>query len=223
MIALKSLLNSNRSGHLFAAAVTALAIFPFHPITAVSVFLWELFATCDMDLAENRRPKRLPSKLWVGFWYPWGKLVKHRSFLSHSLLIGTPLRLVYVLAIPVVLLLNPHSVLHWAWEGHRALVLTGLETVVVSAFVGDAVHLIKDDYGVKELLLGSLQMKIKLTIECVLINPAAQEELEQSFPQHKGDCNALAKAYVDREFGEDQVLTLALNSEFHELVKVDGE
>lgn len=41
--------------------------------------------------------------LWQTYWAPYALAIPHRSWLSHGPLIGTALRMVYTLAIPIVL------------------------------------------------------------------------------------------------------------------------
>ena len=147
------LTDSNRSGHLFAAGVVGAVIAAYNLPLGASVLLWEWFATPDMDI-NTRRPKRLAGWLWVTFWRPWTRRVPHRSRLSHSLLFGTTCRLAYVLAVPALLLLFPHSIFNWIWEGHQGLVLRVLETIVMGAVISDTVHLFKDGYGLVELFIG---------------------------------------------------------------------
>jgi hypothetical protein len=50
-------------------------------------WIHERWASPDRDLQENRKVR--------GYWGKYGDRVKHRCRYSHSLLIGTPLRLLY--------------------------------------------------------------------------------------------------------------------------------
>lgn len=42
--------------------------------------------------------------LWVAFWTPYGYLIPHRSFLSHSIIVGTFIRFLYLFIIPAILI-----------------------------------------------------------------------------------------------------------------------
>jgi uncharacterized metal-binding protein len=55
---------------------------------------------CGMTRSENqvrRHFGKVAGWLFWSFWYPYGRLLRHRSFLSHAPLIGTGGRLVYML------------------------------------------------------------------------------------------------------------------------------
>lgn len=136
-----SLLNSNRTGHLFAAAIAGAIIAPFFPVTGIGVFLWEWLATNDVDLMENRRPKRLPGMLWKWFWLPYAEAIPHRSQFSHSIVWGTTFKLGYVFAI--IFLVG------WALVGNEASAEFSRSLALAvwpSAAIADAVHLLKDGY-----------------------------------------------------------------------------
>ena len=64
----------------------------------------------DLDVAGTTRAERaaldiglIPGLIWYLLWYPYGALIPHRSWLSHGILIGTLIRLVYI-AIPLVII-----------------------------------------------------------------------------------------------------------------------
>ena len=66
--------------------------------------------TPDLDMVGSTRGDRLvrrtgilPLVIWELFWYPYAALIPHRSWLSHGVLIGTMIRLVYI-AIPLLAL-----------------------------------------------------------------------------------------------------------------------
>lgn len=50
--------------------------------------------------------------LWQTYWVPYALAIPHRSWLSHDPLVGTALRMVYTLAIPIVL---GWLVPRWEW------------------------------------------------------------------------------------------------------------
>ena len=71
----------------------------FGLLGAISFYLGGFYLSPDLD-TESR-----PSKRWGLFkylWLPYRKLIKHRSFLSHGPLIGTSLRIIYLLGIIVL-------------------------------------------------------------------------------------------------------------------------
>lgn len=47
----------------------------------------------------NRRFGALPALAWTMIWRPYGILIRHRSVISHSLIFGTVLRVVYLILI----------------------------------------------------------------------------------------------------------------------------
>jgi len=69
--------------------------------------------------------------LWQTYWMPYALAIPHRSWLSHGPFIGTALRMVYTLAIPIVL---GWLVPSWAWI---LPVFAGWATV-------DLVHIVLD-------------------------------------------------------------------------------
>lgn len=96
--------NSNRKGHLFAAAIAGLFCFSlglalnqkFLMKMGFVCFLWEVAATNDMDHNSRKISGRWLKRLWVLYWWPYQKIIVHRSKWSHSLLIGTPLKALYI-------------------------------------------------------------------------------------------------------------------------------
>lgn len=72
-----------------------------------------LIVTPDLDLAENgmishgmirKYGGAILEGLWYGVWYPYGKLISHRSWVSHAPIISTVIRVLYLLLIlsPVI-------------------------------------------------------------------------------------------------------------------------
>ncbi len=61
----------------------------------------------DLDLDQRTRSEYIVSRymgrivgfLWILFWLPYAKLISHRSPLSHWPVLGTMLRIVYILAL----------------------------------------------------------------------------------------------------------------------------
>jgi hypothetical protein len=158
---ISKLFNSNREGHLFAASVVGLGLAAASwrmidgellrysaTMTGILVPLWELFATPDMDHSSRKMGGTLFRCLWVLFWGPYRALVPHRSRWSHSLLIGTPARMLYVWGVPLLLTRQ------W-WQGVDVSMLVALSPFVIAPFVADTVHLLKDGYySPLDMLLG---------------------------------------------------------------------
>lgn len=152
------LFGSSRPGHLFASGCVGLGVCvygiatgsPWWAMVGAVVPLWEWACTPDVDLAENRNRSR-GSFFWrlvCSFWYPYGELTPHRSRFSHSLLIGTPLRLLYTM-IPIILLAALHEPTLEAVGNH-------LDVLATAAIIGDTTHLLRDDYLRKYGLGGML-------------------------------------------------------------------
>lgn len=62
--------------------------------------------TPDYDL-NGKMPKNILTAFppWRWFWWPYKKLVKHRSWVSHGILVGTAIRVLYI-AIPLHFILS---------------------------------------------------------------------------------------------------------------------
>jgi hypothetical protein len=130
---------SNRPGHLRLSRfiATAIAILPAvayprfvalchwaglesHPtragfaglcwVAATACAAHEVWATADRDMEEKRKPGN--GHL---YWLPYGMALKHRSRLSHGLVIGTIIRLAYGWwwLLPVLWLLSPWVLAAW--------------------------------------------------------------------------------------------------------------
>lgn len=152
------LLGSNRPGHLFAAGLTGLALVlaglwqqePVLGRMGVTVLLWELVATPDMDHNSRGISGNLVRRIWVIFWRPYTLLIGHRSIWSHSLLFGTPARLLY-LALPWIVL-NRHQVDWYSIDPRDWLLNWGW--FLASVGLADTVHMLKDNYAPGEILFG---------------------------------------------------------------------
>lgn len=66
--------------------------------------------TPDLDVPGTRADRQvregagfIPAVIWAIVWYPYSALIPHRSWLSHGLIIGTLIRIVYI-AVPLYLL-----------------------------------------------------------------------------------------------------------------------
>ncbi|HPH95901.1 MAG TPA: DUF2227 family putative metal-binding protein [Anaerolineaceae bacterium] len=70
-----------------------------------------IFLTPDLDLVggsiSQRQVKRqagnIIGTLWCALWYPYARLLGHRSWLSHTPFIGTLFRVVYMFLVPMAI------------------------------------------------------------------------------------------------------------------------
>lgn len=66
---------------------------------------WVVTPDLDIDAGTFLQRKRnLLSFIWRAVWWPYAKLVKHRSILSHLPVLGTALRAVYLFPASIALL-----------------------------------------------------------------------------------------------------------------------
>ena len=114
----------------------------------LAFLLGGLWLSPDLDTRSN------PSRRWGPLrllWWPYRRLLAHRSLLSHSPLLGTAGRLLYLAALAVALCLlaqplgapSPQELLgkgHALWQHHQPLLLAGLAGLEASAWL----HLIQD-------------------------------------------------------------------------------
>lgn len=107
-----------------------------------------LWLSPDLDTRSNPLRRWGPLQL---LWWPYRTLLRHRSLLSHSPLLGTAGRLLYLTALVLGLCLltsplgapGPALLLSWLqllWEQHRGLSLAMLAGVEASSWL----HLIQD-------------------------------------------------------------------------------
>lgn len=61
------------------------------------------------------RWNRIAGWLWLAYWWPYEKLMPHRSKWSHVPFMSTAIRLLYVAWLPIVLWPSPAWL--WAWLG----------------------------------------------------------------------------------------------------------
>jgi uncharacterized metal-binding protein len=82
--------------------------------------------------------------LWVGMWYPYARLIKHRNFVSHSPLFSTVVRMLYLgiwYTFAYALLRNFFDSEMWLWPvifWHYTLVFTA------GLVVSDVAHWVMD-------------------------------------------------------------------------------
>lgn len=107
-----------------------------------------LLLTPDLDIDEGcfandivrRTAGRKAERLWSLFWLPYSRLIRHRSHLSHLPLLGTALRLAYLLALPLFMLWlagNPPGlqvIPAWGWWAAGGLALA------------DTLHYVMDNF-----------------------------------------------------------------------------
>lgn len=88
------------------AGLAAVSFITMPIISAGIVAGYALGNYCDPDLdMEKKRTRaeiqmyrrsRVLGFIWWAFWYPYGLLIPHRSFFSHSLIISTVIRFAYM-------------------------------------------------------------------------------------------------------------------------------
>ena len=114
----------------------------------LAFLLGGLWLSPDLDTRSNPTRRWGPLRL---LWWPYRRLLTHRSLFSHSPLLGTAGRLLYLAALLVGICLltqplgtpTPRELLihgHAIWQQHRPLLLAGLAGVEASAWL----HLIQD-------------------------------------------------------------------------------
>jgi uncharacterized metal-binding protein len=75
---------------------------------------------------------------WRVFWWPYAKIVKHRSFISHSFVIGTLIRLLYI-TLPILTIMTLLSI---------PIPQISLESVawfVIGLSISDGLHIVMDN------------------------------------------------------------------------------
>lgn len=117
-----------------AATVAGLAYLgrPTSELLPLSIgFFVSLAVNPDLDL--NRRfPKRNPARwLWWIYWYPYSRLIGHRSLYSHIPIIGTAIRVAYLF--PLV------AIFGYLWEW-----IPPIATIVAGLAISDAIHAVVD-------------------------------------------------------------------------------
>jgi len=118
-------------------------------VTAAAAFLLGgLWLSPDLDTCSR------PSRRWgplALLWWPYRHVVRHRGWLSHTPLLGTLTRLLYLGALALMTL----TIGHWAGGPHPSVMLSGLQqlwlderplliTAVVAIEASAWLHLIQD-------------------------------------------------------------------------------
>lgn len=126
------------SGNVHTSATIALGVglgvaayyqgWPLIPI--VGGTLAGLILTPDLDVEggsiSNHHVKKsagcLVALIWRVFWWPYSRLIPHRSPLSHFPIIGTAIRLAYLFGLPALILYLLGHMIHlpplpawWRW------------------------------------------------------------------------------------------------------------
>ena len=99
-------------------------------LIVASAFLFSgLMFGPDLDIAS------VQTKRWGKLrplWYPYQKLLRHRSFLSHGLLIGTTLRLLYLLSfLAIIAFLGVALAQLWGFEWHWQQLITHSSELII--------------------------------------------------------------------------------------------
>lgn len=107
--------------------------FPISESLACSLgFLVSLKVNPDLDL-NSRFPRKKPAKwLWWLMWLPYSRLIGHRSPFSHFPIIGTALRIMYLL---------PLGLMGFRLIGVSILVPQGvIEYLIFGLAISDIIH-----------------------------------------------------------------------------------
>lgn len=134
---------------------------------ATTIIIWGLLFSPDLDLADTGRHQGGGCKAWhrwkrmgLGWlWKPYGHAFKHRSPFTHSLIPGTLLRLLYVLALPIAFWIWKTQPDLMAWVDWNAEQIEQFKeqsisvfTLIACCFIADIVHLITDRIHPKDWL-----------------------------------------------------------------------
>ena len=83
---------------------------PEHAVATALGCISGILLTPDLDIKGTRADKIvrkeagfIPAVIWGMLWNPYSALIPHRSILSHGLLLGTLIRIIYI-AVPLALL-----------------------------------------------------------------------------------------------------------------------
>lgn len=90
----------------------------------------------DLDMpTKTESEKRLGifNPIWFWIWYPYAKVIPHRSFLSHAPFFGTLLRWFYIAAIPLAFLL-----LFYTQQDLKIFIINNYQPVL-AVFIGNAI------------------------------------------------------------------------------------
>ena len=82
---------------------------PVLAITTALGIIMGILITPDLDVKGTRADRivrtrigTLPAIMWGILWNPYSKLIPHRSVMSHGIIIGTAIRLIYI-SVPLLL------------------------------------------------------------------------------------------------------------------------
>lgn len=102
-------------------------------ISLVAGCLVGLILTPDLDQAESRKG------LWAIFWFPYGKLIKHRDIWSHFPILSTVIRLIYMFSVPLFLLWWNYRIEDWGHWNYILYAILGLISADTIHFLADII------------------------------------------------------------------------------------
>ncbi len=139
------------AGGISGPALVFLAGLPIiQAVTFAAGCLAGLVLTPDLDVQHNVHADRVMRQsggtllgiVWGTLWWPYARLIPHRSPLSHWPILGTALRLAYLLAVPALLwwgvnqiyplprLSRPHLTPLWWWALGGLVLVDALHAVM---------------------------------------------------------------------------------------------
>jgi uncharacterized metal-binding protein len=107
-----------------------------------------VFLTPDLDIelqiaskiAISRTFGKVIGKLWYIFWWPYGKLLPHRSWISHFPVISTLIRLIYLFFLPIFIILSTNT----TQFGEILDFLYNIRHAIYGLVAADTLHFIMD-------------------------------------------------------------------------------
>lgn len=110
----------------------------------------------DLDLAERTygkgivyRSNGLVGAAWALLWWPYSQVVSHRSILSHGPIIGTIIRLGYMVSVPLLVWTLLAGAFHWPAAPAIQLVVWWMlhqgRWCVIGLAMSDAAHWAMDN------------------------------------------------------------------------------
>lgn len=118
-----------------ATAFFARDILPLVPAMAMGFLLGGLYLSPDLDI-RSRPYRRWGLLRW--YWWPYQKLIPHRNWMSHWPIIGTAIRLGYLLVIPMSICLVQGWSLDWLVHPVALSVWAGCEGAALLHLAMDA-------------------------------------------------------------------------------------
>lgn len=128
---------ASMAGAVIVPAAMAYYGFPTSEIIACSLgFLASLQVNPDLDL-NTRFPKSKPWKwLWWMLWFPYSRLIGHRSPYSHLPILGTAFRIMYLI---------PFGLMGFALTNVSVSIPEGvIEYFIFGLAISDIIHIAMD-------------------------------------------------------------------------------